>query len=83
MHGDPAALVDEVVARRITSLPSFLLGSTFHGIKPLVKYQMDCGSIELRDSRNNRRWLVSPASRRASAMIESDRIAFRYATDGV
>jgi hypothetical protein len=80
MHGGSAALLDEVAARRITSLPSFLLVSTFHGIKALVKYQMDCSSIASRDNGNNRRWMVGP---RHGVMIKPDRIAFRYATDGV
>jgi len=37
-------VVDEAATLRITSLPSFLLGSTFHGMAALVKYQMKCGA---------------------------------------
>jgi hypothetical protein len=48
MHGGLAALVDEAAVERITSLPSFLLGSTFYGIEPLVKYQ--CVTTETIDA---------------------------------
>jgi hypothetical protein len=40
--------VDEAATLRITSLPVFLLGSTFHGIKPLVKHQMAFSTRVLR-----------------------------------
>jgi len=34
-------VVDEAATLRITSLPSFLLGSTFHGMEALVKSMRD------------------------------------------
>src|SRR5690349_13544158 len=41
-HRGAAKVVDEAATLRITSLPSFLLGSTFHGRAAFVKHQMAC-----------------------------------------
>jgi hypothetical protein len=61
-------LDEEAKTWRITSLPVFLLGSTFHGTKLLVKHQMDYGALHRKQST----LVVEPGvTQHAFAMIKS------------